>query len=938
MPPLRQHVPGWMAGSVTTGIAENLNNEALRFGRNTRIDHPIAALSSRPGASQLTAAINAYPVLRLWRRGDDTTTTYEQGGPSGMSIWRLDANWQNAVWLSDGAGPEALSCANMVDGYQLVHAYFVGDGFQARDTGVSFGDIGVPPPALSATQMAAALAQTGFAPGEASQHFGAPLIAVLADELEVVINACDLASEWTFSDTWDTAGVNEPTIKQEGANSIKAILAAHEVASMTISVDIDLSGFALGNADVAMDDYISFWVRSDKPDQIGYVQIEFELATAAPSLSFSQNYFSLRLDGPNHLNQGQDQWTQIKARKSSFARFGSDGALGWGNVKAVRLRFSNLGSTDPDATEEAEKITIYVDDLRMYGGTDLEGEVSYTCCYQVGSSGARGNPPQNADGLTIYSEPIVSDRRRIHVYIGHVTEGGESHPGGSTLIDNILLYRRVNNGEAVLIARFPHTTATPFLDDITQLETALSPTLETDNDQPPSGGHCIFGPGASNRLFLVVGRNQVNFSKVWQDGENRAENWPRNFNFNIGDGSEKAMCGIATDTDLLVWTQERTYQIRQLGDDLYLPIAIPNSHGIVSQHALTQGDGRVFFLAPDGLYEHVGLTQRRVTEMITPFFAGETVSGILPIDPDYAHLCQLAWYPDPFCPMLSLLYPSLGSTTLDSELILKRNMNTGLYTDIFFDYRETPVTAILSKASNPTQLLGGTSDGRILRIEDHSVAHDAGEPIQWQVRTKSYTVDSPQQMKRFDDLLIDIDSNNQEIEVSVERNSDGELIALGTTTTNSNTGQASFASLTSTVDPCYSLAIDFQTPVTRRLVMRRLSLTGEPLAAIKKGWTSSVLTNRYMQLVRCIWLDITATAQVDVQLITDDLIMPMAPVMPSDYRQVLRIPAPGSSKGLKIQLALSSEGFFALESVRIDIKPLGSSTGFQSTSLDSEKP
>ncbi len=927
MPPRRQLIAGWLSGSVTAGVSENLDNGAVRFARNARIDHPLGTISSRPGARELTPAINAYPVLRLWRRGDDVPTTYEQGGEDGTSLWRLDADWGNVVWLTDGAGPTALTCANMVDGFQVVHAYFIAEGFAKRDTGVTFGDIGIPAPSLSATEQAAALAQTGFAPAESSEFFGSPLITALADELKVTIDNCETTAGWTFSEDWDSSGTHG-TIRQEGNASITGVIPAQTVVSMSKAVTLDLSGFSQGNADVAIDDYIAFWLRADFPNLLSYVQIDLELGTNNLTIAFQENYYSVRFDGPTTLNQGQEQWTHVKARKSSFARFGG-AELDWSNVQAVRLRFANI-STD-------QTCTVYVDDIKMYGGTDLEGEITYTCCYRYGATGARGNPPQNSDFLTIYSKPIVSDRCRVNVYIGHVTEGGESHPGGGA-IDTILLYRRVNNGNAVLIASFPHTTATPFLDDITQLETALSPLLENDNDEFPGNAHAVFGPGASNRLFAMVGRNQVNFSKAWEDEENRAENWPRNFNFNVGDGSEYGMNGIATDTDILVWTQERTYQIRQLGDDLFLPVAIPNSHGLSAKQAIAQGDGRVFFLAPDGIYEHVGLTQRRITEAITPFFAGETVSGILPLEADYAHLCQLVWYPDPYAPMLVLLYPSEGSTTLDSELVLKRNGRNGMYTDIFFDYRETPITAIYAKVANPIQLVGGTSDGEVHKIEDHTVAHDAGLPIPWQVRTKAYTIDTPQQMKRFDDLLIDIDSNRQDVEVAAECDTDGTLHPLGLATTSGNVGQASFGTLTTALDPCYSIAFDFQCAVVSRLIMRRLSLTGEPLAALRKGWASSIMTSRYMQLVRYVWLDITASAKVDVQLITDELSMPMAPIMPKEERQALRISAPGSSKGLKVQIILESEGFFTLESIRIDVKPLGSMSGYQSMSLDEEAP
>src|SRR5207244_11444545 len=104
--------------------------------------------------------------------------------------------------------------------------------------------------------------------------------------------------------------------------------------------------------------------------------------------------------------------------------------------------------------------------------------------------------------------------------------------------------------------------------------------IEDDNEMPPTGGAVVFGPGATNRLFVIEKGYRLRFSKQWERLENRAENFPLANDAGIGDGSQLALAGICLDTQVMVWTEAATFLCVGSGET-FLPTILPNSRGIV---------------------------------------------------------------------------------------------------------------------------------------------------------------------------------------------------------------------------------------------------------------------------------------------------------------------------------------------------------------------
>ena len=164
-------------------------------------------------------------------------------------------------------------------------------------------------------------------------------------------------------------------------------------------------------------------------------------------------------------------------------------------------------------------------------------------------------------------------------------------------------------------------------------------------------------------------------SQTLRGRENRADNWPKDAFALIGDGSYKAVTGIAQATQTFVWTTALRVQRggRWSGD---LPSCGVGRHkGAVSQWACTSGDNRIFTVSQDGIYEHQGVQEAKLTGGIDPFFQGLTVDGQLGwnTDPAATVLARLEFLHEPTGSMLVLLYCDSSSHVLNKHLVLKPN-------------------------------------------------------------------------------------------------------------------------------------------------------------------------------------------------------------------------------------------------------------------------
>jgi hypothetical protein len=898
----RSLIQGFRAGSNLVAPPDQIPDGAFRVLENARLSRSPGEVGNRPGMTEVTtSAVTSDVVYSLWTLFQ-TLTSAVRYAHVGTSLYRMTQTWGTPVEIATGIGRGPVSAVNMVDGENGLSTYLTNTSGlgSKRDDGTTLHDWGVPP---------------------VTERLPAP---ELATDLFTQIDVMDVAANWTVTSGLSAGPTAEANIKQQGAASITITVAANTLGTIarSLTTPIDLDTLVGGDEDVKLDDYIHLWVRADRPARVNYLQIDVDLDTLTVADAFRTNMYSIQLPGLVWLNQGAQQWSRVQVPKSAFTRVGENMALSWANASSVRLSVQT--TTDGPCQ-------LYLDDFKLRGGTDIVGRVRYSAVYRNAMTGGKGNPHMTDDNRVIYSPRINVDRQRVNVPTTPIRYNGPAYPTGAA-ITHLIMYRSIDGGEAVEIDRILIAELSPFLDDVSVVSTLLKPTLETDNNPPPEG-HVVFGPGALNRVFLLRGDNDLYYSKAWEVHENRAENWPTLFHAQIGDGSEKAQTGIVTDTTILVWSDQQTYMIQGSGDDTFLPMVIPNSRGVVSRFCVAQGDGSLFFVSQDGVYEQVGLQQRRLTDAIAPFFAGLEVSGVpgWNTDPAVLRSVRLSWQADALGPFLLMLYPSRGQLLPDRELYLGRNAVTGRYTDVSFDRRGSAGT-LRSLYRDPEQnwLYGGSSGGRIFHLEDASVDTDDGQAMAWRLVTRSEHFDTPNRDKYLTQAIVEMDTALQPIHVDALYDKQRVREALSPVLqTTGPTGQGLLL-VADPEAPRQDVALELTGLVDTRVSLSRYGWFQEAQPELLTFWDSGKIVLAAQTVLQGVWYTLQSTALVTVTVYREGHVTAVYGIPSTIGRRLAdRFFFVAGTKSREVRITFSSTAGFRLYACDLRSKPYGSDQGYQ---------
>lgn len=900
----RELLEQWWMGSNLAVPLDQIPPGGVRVLQNARFDRAefLGLISARPGSvARRDSAIAASVVRSLHRRyatGNDTAYAHV-----GTTLYRLDDTWEGTTSIATDISTTPISSAAMVDGDGNLIIYFANGDAQGliKDDGSGATAFGVPPPTA------------------------APSAVALATDMTTTIDVMDATAQFTATNLGGLA--NDTTVKQQGTGSVTFTVAASTLGDLAdgLGGTLNLDTLTGGNIDVKGDDYIHLWVRVDFPERLQYLQIEFDLDTATLANAFSDNYYSVRLESLAVLNQGADQWTRVQVPKSEFQRFGTDTAKDWNDVIAHRLRF---------LTNDLGAITVWLDDFKLRGGTDLVGEVEYTAIYRNSTTKGKGNPPKDADDLVLWTDKITVDRQRVNVTITNVIQGGANHPG-DTQIDRIRIYRRIDGGEALFIADIADTASSPYLDEVL-IEQALllADSLETDNDVPPTDGVYLFGPGGHNRLFLIIPPNELAFSKAWESDENRAENWPENYRARAGDDSEELMSGSVTGGLILLRTKRLTMEVVGQGADTYIPVAIPHSRGQVGRFASTHGDGREFFVSQDGIYEQVGGRQTRLTDSILPFFGGLTVDGVLGWNTSESALedVRLQWCPSQMQPFLLMLYPEAGSDTLNKELVLKKNPRTGQYTEVCFDSREDFTLRSLYLDVEENVIIAGDSVGQLYQLNSEALDSDNGSAIDVAVKFGASHQGTPHRDKCYGEVLIEANTGGGTITATARYNKAAIDEILGTFTTTAHVADSQLP----VSDPTafyQDIAYTLESSTTTGLVIARIGVTYETQPELLTYWDSGKVAMGLVTQIKDLWYDIQTLGTTIATLYLDGHEGREHTVLTTDGREQFAQDLPAGMKGRILRLTLAGSAGFRLYQVQAQGKPLGSIQGYAAIPL-----
>ena len=598
---------------------------------------------------------------------------------------------------------------------------------------------------------------------------------------------------------------------------------------------------------------------------------------------------------------GTPPWYSATFKKSQFD-------ISTGSPEPWQMMSTYVISATADATPGGLNMQIGTVLMQRGSGPSGSTSVRYTATYRVSSTGDESSPPKTVEQVVLYSNTITAERQLITLDLSRIARAPVVGD-----IDQIAIYRQ-KEGEplAYLVTNVPSDTTT-WLDTIADESLNIAHPLEPDNDPPPADGVVLFGPGAQQRLFMIRDRNKLRFSKAWQYHKDRASNWPFQFELQIGDGSQEALNGLMTDQSIFVWSEDQTWQIVGQGADAYVPLPVPLSHGLLGRWCLCSGDGRIFFLAKDGIYQQQGLTQQKISGDLDPFFTEETVHGIAPLSRDPALLAryQMAWYPHPSEPEVVLIYGVAGDTVPSRRLVLKRNPQTGQYTDAFFD---TSAQAMESLYSDPQALTltCGTGHSHIWQAEVPTETTDVGTAISGRVRLPARDQNVPRVVKTYSDIVVEANTLGTVLTVQAAFNRSTEVLTAGTVTSGADNAMG-LLPLAQTSAPAqlrrHHIALDLTWSGTTRMTITQLGwhaqLEAEDLPYLDTG----PLVFDSQTTLRRIHFTYDATTTVTAQVTVDGVAL-AAFVLPATngrtrYDQVISLP-PALTRGKIFRLTLTS--------------------------------
>lgn len=420
-----------------------------------------------------------------------------------------------------------------------------------------------------------------------------------------------------------------------------------------------------------------------------------------------------------------DVWQKLMLPKASFDRTGSDAALDWGDVEAIRLTFKRSGN-----------LVIYVDDIALVGGTGMVGDYKYLHTFKNAATGSRSNPNET---------PVLVKRvQRSSVHLGNLpisTDPQVTHVEG---------WRSVGNGEAFFKAYEVANGTLTHDDDIADyaglftgahltaadLPDILQPDeVQLDNAPPPSTITEVLGvphlarawwldsaPDQRGRLFYSpAGRPESNqgFVDVTQtDDPLRAVVRWNDVIYVLSDGG---LFRIVGDDEPFV-AQEVFGALGTMRPDT----VVPSPFGIVYQ-------------APDAVRLFDGNFSSPVAfDAVAPLFRGYAVEGIAP----FAGV-SAAFYREDY-------WITDGITVLVVNLA----------TQTWRRYGTTNTFDTLYASDDDTELLGsvGLAAGDTFALDDA----DADTAITFQVQTGSRLL-SADVRNVIQRLFIDLETSGQEV-------------------------------------------------------------------------------------------------------------------------------------------------------------------------------
>jgi hypothetical protein len=331
------------------------------------------------------------------------------------------------------------------------------------------------------------------------------------------------------------------------------------------------------------------------------------------------------------------------------------------------------------------------------------------------------------------------------------------------------------------------------------------------------------------------------------------------------------------------------------------------SHGCVGQHAVTSGDGAIYFVSQDGIYADLGGRQIKLTGAIDPFFQGQTVDGQRGWQPSASHLVHLEFLNEATGSALVMLYADTNGSALNAFLVLKPNRENGQLTECFFSNSlHTNLSALYVDPTNRV-LLSGAGDGRVYRIEDPETYTDDGTAIPITVRTKSFDLGQPQHSKYVSSVVVEGQTNSQNLSIMATYDRGASTQPLGTMNTDTAIAQATVFSPTPTTAR-HDIAIELTGNTTLRWAISRLGFLFEPQPELHTFLDSGLLPFEFVQQLKRFEVDVDLPSNATVTVYGDGVQVYQNVLPLTVGRQHKPYPLPPGLRGRTWRVTVQSTG------------------------------
>jgi phenolic acid decarboxylase len=268
----------------------------------------------------------------------------------------------------------------------------------------------------------------------------------------------------------------------------------------------------------------------------------------------------------------------------------------------------------------------------------------------------------------------------------------------------------------------------------TVADTGLGSQVATNHDTPPAGTY-VAGPNYNGIIFIIKDNN-LHFSLTKQP-----EYFPAAYFVEVSPPDDPGVCVVFFNGQPYYLTTHRIYHIQGTGSTTFFPFDMKAITGAQSKHGALAVKGHgIYHVGPDGVYLYSGQDKKITQNSFDPIFRGETTNGI----PGVVSLsdCWLKQWRNQiyFC--------------YDEENVLVFNLDNNRVT--YYNYPYTLQYGTVDQDGD--RLLASDGAGTYYELEDKDATQDGSTDIDWELRSKDFTLQTRAHFPRW--VKYDIDASS----------------------------------------------------------------------------------------------------------------------------------------------------------------------------------